>query len=215
MAASAASREHEAEAQCWPWVAADPLLQPWLPEIVEREAQYSQVLSNICALEGSLQAFCFAGGLHRFGLQRGDGGTWYREWAPAASAASLIGDFNGWNPLAHPCRHAEDGTFEVFVPDLPDGRPALRPGCRYKVALRLSGSDEWEDRVPAWARQTVQEQGSGDFMAVVPADDLLGRRWRHARPAPPPSLHVYEAHVPRTGGLEPSRVAGRRRLRGC
>ena len=181
----------------WPWVAADPGLLPWLPVIAEREAQYQQVLSNICTLEGSLHAFCFAGGLQRFGLQRGTGGVWYREWAPAALAASLVGDFNGWDPSAHRCRRADDGVFEVFVPDRPDGRPALPPGGRYKVALRLGGSEEgaWEHRVPAWAKQTTQEPASGDFAAVAPSAELLGRRWRHARPPPPASLHIYEAHV--------------------
>ena len=35
-------------------------------------------------------------------------------------AASLVGDFNDWDARAHPCGQAEDGVFEVFVPDAPD-----------------------------------------------------------------------------------------------
>ena len=209
----------EAVAAAYPWVAADPQLTPWLPEIALRDEQHAQLLSSICALEGSLHDFCFAGGLQRFGLQRGSdrgrGGTWYREWAPAALAASLVGDFNHWDARAHPCGRAEDGVFEVFVPDAPDGSPGLPCGSRYKVRLKLRahggddtssggggggggagacdvwedgdvavGGDVWEDRVPAWAKQTVQDQASGDFMAVVPAD-LLAHRWRHDRPPPP------------------------------
>ena len=169
-----------------------------------RDEQHAQLLSDICALEGSLHDFCFAGGLQRFGLQRGSddrgrGGTWYREWAPAASAASLVGDFNNWDARAHPCGRAEDGVFEVFVPDQPDGSPGLPCGSRYKVRLKLRahggddtsggggaggggggagacgvwedgdvtvGGEVWEDRVPAWAKQTVQEQASGYFVAV-------------------------------------------------
>lgn len=195
----------EAAAAAYPWVAADPLLSPWLPEIAERDEQHAQLLSNICALEGSLDAFCFASGLQRFGLQRGLCGTWYREWAPAALAASLVGDFNGWDPRAHPCGRTADGVFEVFVPDAPDGGPGMPCGSRYKVRIKLGGqggqgtdgtdggggpasgggvrgADEagvWEDRVPAWAMQTAQDTGSGDFVAVVPAD-LLAYRWRHA-----------------------------------
>ena len=131
----------EAVAAAYPWVAADPQLTPWLPEIAARDEQHAQLLSSICALEGSLHDFCFAGGLRRFGLQRGSdrgrGGTWYREWAPAASAASLVGDFNHWDARAHPCERAEDGVFEVFVPDAPDGSPGLPCGSRYKVRLKL------------------------------------------------------------------------------
>ena len=129
----------EAAAAAYPWVAADPLLSPWLPEIAERDEQHAQLLSNICALEGSLDAFCFAGGLQRFGLQRGLCGTWYREWAPAALAASLVGDFNGWDPRAHPCGRTADGVFEVFVPDASDGGPGMPCGSRYKVRIKLGG----------------------------------------------------------------------------
>ena len=225
---AASASEAVAAAAAYPWVAADPQLTPWLPEIAARDEQHAQLLSSICALEGSLHDFCFAGGLQRFGLQRGSdrgrAGTWYREWAPAALAASLVGDFNGWDARAHPCGRAEDGVFEVFVPDAPDGSPGLPRGSRYKVRLKLSahaaaetrsggggggggdgggacgvwedgavrvgGGEVWEDRVPAWAKQTVQAP-CGDFMAVVP-DELLAYRWRHARPPPPAALHVYE-----------------------
>ena len=223
---TASAIEAEAAAAAYPWVAADPQLTPWLPEIAARDEQHAQLLSSICALEGSLHDFCFAGGLQRFGLQRGSdrgrAGTWYREWAPAALAASLVGDFNDWDARAHPCGRAEDGVFEVFVPDAPDGSPGLPCGSRYKVrlklrahaaaetrsgggggdgdggacgvwedgAVRVGGGEVWEDRVPAWAKQTVQAP-CGDFMAVVP-DELLAYRWRHARPPPPAALHVYE-----------------------
>lgn len=37
-------------------------------------------------------------------LQRdGRQGIIYREWAPAARAASLVGDFNRWDADANPC----------------------------------------------------------------------------------------------------------------
>jgi 1,4-alpha-glucan branching enzyme len=36
-------------------------------------------------------------GYRRFGFNRELGAITYREWAPAAVGASLIGDFNGWD----------------------------------------------------------------------------------------------------------------------
>lgn len=37
-------------------------------------------------------------------MQRdGRRGIVYREWAPAARAASLVGEFNGWDDSANPC----------------------------------------------------------------------------------------------------------------
>lgn len=40
-------------------------------------------------------------GYEYFGFNRVDGGIVYREWAPAAAGASLIGDFNSWNSESH------------------------------------------------------------------------------------------------------------------
>ena len=71
------------------WIQADTGLQAWLPEISARHRNFVHALETICSLEGSLHNFCFANGLDRFGLQRGIGGTWYREWAPAALNVSL------------------------------------------------------------------------------------------------------------------------------
>jgi 1,4-alpha-glucan branching enzyme len=37
-------------------------------------------------------------GYRKYGFNREGNAMVYREWAPAAQAASLIGDFNQWNP---------------------------------------------------------------------------------------------------------------------
>jgi len=203
MSSSSSSRSDTADDDAVlnaPWVQADAGLQAWLPEISARHRHFVHTLETICSLEGSLHDFCFAHGLERFGLQRGVDGTWYREWAPAALGLSLVGDFNGWDERAHPCSRADDGVWEVFVPNRPDGRPALAAGSRFKAAVRIgdgktSTASSVVLRMPAWARQTVQDVGSGEFSAVVPSSELLRRRWRHPRPPQPSSLHIYEAHV--------------------
>ena len=177
-----------------PWARSDPQLRPWLPVLADWHMQYERTLRRICELEGSLHAFCFTHGLHSLGLQREAHGYRYREWAPAALAVSLIGDFNGWDMRSHPCRRNADGIFEVFVPD--DGS-TLRPGGRYKARVHVrteDGGDEWVDRVPAWARSTTQDAVSGEFYAVVP-EPLHTFAWRHPRPPAPVSLRVYEVHV--------------------
>lgn len=60
-----------------------------------------------------------AQGHHTFGFQRGEGCTVYREWAPGAGAAQLIGDFNGWNGT-----WMEKNEFGVWSVTLPDGERA-------------------------------------------------------------------------------------------
>ena len=57
-------------------------------------------------------------------------GTIFAVWAPNATAVSLVGDFNGWEPSRHPLRpRATSGIWEGFVPD-------LRHGTRYKYHVR-------------------------------------------------------------------------------
>ncbi len=44
----------------------------------------------------------------------------FRVWAPRAQSVSVVGEFNGWDPLANPMQKMIDGeTFELFIPSLP------------------------------------------------------------------------------------------------
>jgi 1,4-alpha-glucan branching enzyme len=56
-------------------------------------------------------------GYKTFGFQRKESCTVYREWAPGAVAAQLIGDFNGWNGT-----WMEKNEFGVWSVSLPDGK---------------------------------------------------------------------------------------------
>ncbi len=56
--------------------------------------------------------------------------------APAAKQVSLMGDFNGWNPEAHPMQRQPDGAWLLQVPlhhghhqyrFLVDAKPVLDP----------------------------------------------------------------------------------------
>jgi 1,4-alpha-glucan branching enzyme len=49
-------------------------------------------------------------------------GASFSVWAPNARAVTVIGDFNGWNPLAHPLRARESsGIWEGFIPGVTKG----------------------------------------------------------------------------------------------
>ena len=69
----------------------------------------------------------------KFGAHPGavDGvqGTSFVVWAPVAQTVSVIGDFNGWSPTAHPLRPRENsGIWEGFI-------PKVGPGARYKYHI--------------------------------------------------------------------------------
>jgi 1,4-alpha-glucan branching enzyme len=54
----------------------------------------------------------------------GASGVHFAVWAPNAQRVSVVGDFNEWDGRRHSMRHRVDtGIWEVFVPDLGEGRP--------------------------------------------------------------------------------------------
>ncbi|MEW6328297.1 MAG: 1,4-alpha-glucan branching protein GlgB [Thermodesulfobacteriota bacterium] len=50
-------------------------------------------------------------------------GTYFAVWAPNAHKVSVVGDFNGWVPEAHPLRSRDDssGIWEGFIPGIGQG----------------------------------------------------------------------------------------------
>lgn len=146
--------------------------------------------------EGSLRAFVVDNGLRYFGITRHGAGLVYREWAPAAASLSLVGDFNRWEPGAHPCARDARGVWELHLPDV-RGRPAIPHGSRFRalVGIRAPHGVVCVQRVPAWAQRTTRDERSGAFAAVHVDPSAPGYAWRHARPPRPPSLRIYEAHV--------------------
>ncbi|UCD19130.1 MAG: 1,4-alpha-glucan branching protein GlgB [candidate division WOR-3 bacterium] len=50
-------------------------------------------------------------------------GTYFAVWAPSAGSVSVVGDFNGWDPKAHPLSVRWDGSgiWEGFLPGVGQG----------------------------------------------------------------------------------------------
>jgi 1,4-alpha-glucan branching enzyme len=53
--------------------------------------------------------------------------------------ASVVGDFNGWNPMAHPLRRRSNGTASVAV--------VIPAGAQYEFRY-LGANDRWFDEDP-------------------------------------------------------------------
>lgn len=76
----------------------DPCLEGHRGHLDYRYSQYKNMRGLIDQYEGGLDAF--SRGYEKFGFVRSADGITYREWAPGAKSAALIGDFNNWNPNA-------------------------------------------------------------------------------------------------------------------
>ena len=120
----------------------------------------------------------------------------YREWAPAAVAAALVGDFPGGSGAGVPLARDKYGVWEAVLPDAPDGTPAVPHQARVRVRLRHPGG--WDvECVPAWAACARPEPGGAMDARYdgVHWDPPTPYAWRHARPPRPAAPRVYEAHV--------------------
>lgn len=173
-----------------------------------RFSQFRNVRQQIDSNEGGLEKFSQAYkyfGLNR-GAHEGKAGVWYREWAPAARALCLVGDFNEWKPKDdHWAFRNQFGVWELFLPDGPDGTPAIPH--RSVLKCRLEDCDgKWVDRIPAyikWATQKwdeVQYNGChwepplGKGKPGVLAEGYT-YTFKYPRPARPRAMRIYEAHV--------------------
>ena len=127
-----------------------------------------------------------------FGLHQEADGSWvYRDWAPYATALSLVGEFNDWSPGdAWRARRTNDrGEWELRIPP-----GILHPGQRYRVRMLWPGGAG--DRLPAWVRQTSQDKQTHEFYAVVTAPSA--HLWRHASPPCAPFMPVSDPNATST-----------------
>jgi 1,4-alpha-glucan branching enzyme len=134
----------------------DPWLEPFIPAIESRYSVFQKWKQNIVQSEGGYDAF--SKGYLKFGLNVDkDGNVTYREWAPNAKEAYLIGDFSmslslrqvlyhqdltafstldDWNRSSHPMKRDEYGVWSITVPAKSPGVCAIPHESTLKVSPR-------------------------------------------------------------------------------
>jgi 1,4-alpha-glucan branching enzyme len=120
----------------------------------------------------------------------GQAGVSFAVWAPNAEAASVMGDWNGWDPEAHPLRSlGPSGVWQGFV-------PGLEAGAHYKYRLRLHGGGAVDKADPfAFLQETPPATASVVWGLDYQWGDaawMASRRERSALDAP---ISVYEVHL--------------------
>ena len=85
----------------------DRALLPYRKNIERQMERYYQLRDR---LTGGGRLADFANAHEYYGFHHSLEGWVYREWAPAADAVYLMGDFNDWNETSHPLTRLEKGT---------------------------------------------------------------------------------------------------------
>ncbi|KAK4800803.1 hypothetical protein SAY86_021290 [Trapa natans] len=170
----------------------DPLLMGFRGHLDYRYGQYRRIREDIDKYEGGLEAF--SRGYENFGFNGSAEGITYREWAPGAKTAALIGDFNNWNPNADIMTRNEFGVWEIFLLNKADGSPKIPHGSRVKI--RMDTPSGIKDSIPAWIKFSVQAPGEIPYNGIYydPPDEEK-YVFRHPRPKKPKSLRIYESHI--------------------
>ncbi|KDP42706.1 hypothetical protein JCGZ_23646 [Jatropha curcas] len=170
----------------------DPSLTGFRQHLDYRFSQYKRLRAEIDKYEGGLDAF--SRGYEKFGFTRSETGITYREWAPGAKSAALIGDFNNWNANADVMTRNEFGVWEIFLPNNVDGSPPIPHGSRVKI--RMDTPSGIKDSIPAWIKFSVQAPGEIPYNGIYydpPEEEKYV--FKHPQPKRPKSLRIYESHV--------------------
>ncbi|KAF8405530.1 hypothetical protein HHK36_010437 [Tetracentron sinense] len=172
----------------------DPGLKPYEDHLRYRSRRYIEQKNLIEKYEGSLEEF--AQGYLKFGFNREADGIVYREWAPAAQEAQLIGDFNGWNGSDHIMAKNEFGVWSIKIPDS-GVNPTIPHNSRVKFRFK-HGNGVWVDRIPAWIKYATVDPAvfaapyDGVYWDPPPSERY---QFKYPRPPKPKSPRIYEAHV--------------------
>ena len=119
-------------------------------------------------------------------------GTHFAVWAPNADSVSVVGDFNRWEPTAHPMQlRREAGIWEVFI-------PAMSAGTLYKYHVRSRHGGYAEEKADPYAFASEIRPRTASRVCDLSGYDWDDARWmadrasRQGRDAP---MSIYEVHL--------------------
>ncbi|KAJ3038741.1 alpha-1,4-glucan branching enzyme [Rhizophlyctis rosea] len=172
-------------------IALDPYLQPFRGAIEYRYNKYREWLDNINKHEGGIDKFTRA--YEYFGFTVTKDAIVYREWAPGATEASLIGEFNDWNRTSHQLKKNQYGVWETTLPNK-NGQPVIPHNTKVKISM-LKPNGERIERIPAYIMRATQELDKSPVYDGVFWNPPKKYTFKNKPPARPNTLRIYESHV--------------------
>lgn len=112
-----------------------------------------------------------------------DQGVVFRLWAPEATAVSLVGDHNGWDPMAQPMERLECGVWECACQDVPAYTP-----YKYHIIQKDGQAVEITDPY------AVATEGAPGNASLVGGVGVYPRQEDIPVPADG-ALNIYRVHV--------------------
>ncbi len=165
---------------------ADPYLRSYESDLRNRMDNYARKKEELVGKRGRLSAF--ANGYNYFGFHRTRKGWVYREWAPAAEAVYLTGDFNGWNTRSHPLTALDNGVWEIHIL----GKNTLKAGQKIQTIIIHKGNEL--RRVPTYATRVVQDPDTILWCAEL-EETMKSFQWTDKDFVPEKTPFIYECHI--------------------
>ncbi len=164
----------------------DPYLTPYEADIKLRMENFEKKKQELLA--GGEKIADFANGHKYFGFHPTKESWVYREWAPAAEAMYLTGDFNNWDATGCPMKRLEGGVFEVEL----SGEHTLQVGQKVQAVVVHNGQQL--RRIPLYATRVVQDPVTYLWCAEV-EDTFAEFPWTDAEFVPEKIPFIYECHI--------------------
>jgi 1,4-alpha-glucan branching enzyme len=166
----------------------DSYLAPFSDQIRYRLEHIEETEQRLTQGKTSLAEF--ASGHEYFGLHFQKGEWVFREWAPNATAAYLIGNMSEWHEQKDFAleKISDDGVWEIHL-----SADKMAHLDIYRLRIHWAGGEG--DRIPAYARRVVQDPKTLIFNAQVwsPTKSYCWTDLDFRRPEEPPI--IYEAHI--------------------
>jgi len=126
----------------------------------------------------------------KLGAHLVEGATRFAVWAPNAQSVSVVGDFNGWDPRAHPMQGSDSGVWEAAVPGVKQGAVYKYHVVSRHGNLRVDKADPYAFRceLPPRTASVVWDLA----YAWNDAEWMRSRKRRNALDAP---WSIYEVHL--------------------
>nr|XP_057935391.1 1,4-alpha-glucan-branching enzyme [Doryrhamphus excisus] len=170
----------------------DPYLKPYEKDFQRRYELFQKQLFQLEEAEGGFDQFTRS--YRTFGVQRRpDNSLFFQEWAPAAEALFLTGDYNAWDKFSHPYTKRDYGKWDLILPPKRDGSPAVDHNTKLKVVVHTKAGERLY-RISPWAKYVARKEKCViyDWIHWDPPHPYIQI---HPRPLKPKHLRIYEAHV--------------------